>query len=152
MGGPGGCRLACPHCPAAPLSWFYLRLLKPLKTCWLGGSPCSDSCLLSVPSFMVKPTFLHIYVPLLMGDAAVVVFGVLGVDVETSLSQLFLSSPMVLNPVVFWLPSPCFVPSHLNTIIKGQSTNEKKIMANLYIPELDAHKTPPISAFIVRHF
>ena len=87
-----------------------------------------------------------------MGDAAVVVFGVLGVDVETSLSQLFLSSPMVLNPVVFWLPSPCFVPSHLNTIIKGQSTNEKKIMANLYIPELDAHKTPPISAFIVRHF
>ena len=60
-----------------------------------------------------------------MGDAAVVVFGVLGVDVETSLSQLFLSSPMVLNPVVFWLPSPCFVPSHLNTIIKGQSTNEK---------------------------
>ena len=29
-------------------------------------------------------------------------------------SQLFLSSPMVLNAVVLWFPSPCFSPSHLN--------------------------------------
>ena len=29
-------------------------------------------------------------------------------------SQLFLSSPMVLNIVVLWLPSPRFSPSHLN--------------------------------------
>ena len=28
-------------------------------------------------------------------------------------SQLFLSSPMVLNAVVLWLPSPPFSPSHL---------------------------------------
>ena len=38
-----------------------------------------------------------------------------GVDVEeASPSQLFLSSPMVLNAVVLWFPSPCFSPSHLN--------------------------------------
>ena len=38
------------------------------------------------------------------------------VDVgEASPSQLCLSSPMVLNIVVLWLPSPRFSPSHLNT-------------------------------------
>ena len=38
-----------------------------------------------------------------------------GADVEeTSPSQLCLSSPIVLNAVVLWLPSPCFSPSHLN--------------------------------------
>ena len=38
-----------------------------------------------------------------------------GADVEeASPSQLFLSSPMVLNIVVLWLPSPRFSPSHLN--------------------------------------
>ena len=75
-----------------------------------------------VCAFFYGKANLFTYLPLLVGDAAVVVFGV---GVETSLSQLFLSSPMVLNPVVLWLPSPCFVPSHLNTIIKGLSTNEK---------------------------
>ena len=39
-----------------------------------------------------------------------------GADVgEASPSQLCLSSPMVLNIVVLWLPSPRFSPSHLNT-------------------------------------
>ena len=39
-----------------------------------------------------------------------------GADVgEASPSQLCLSSPMVLNIVVLWLPSPRFLPSHLNT-------------------------------------
>ena len=38
-----------------------------------------------------------------------------GADVgEASPSQLCLSSPMVLNIVVLWLPSPRFSPSHLN--------------------------------------
>ena len=38
-----------------------------------------------------------------------------GVDVEeSSPSQLFLSSPIVLNAVVLWFPSPRFSPSHLN--------------------------------------
>ena len=38
-----------------------------------------------------------------------------GTDVgEASPSQLCLSSPMVLNIVVLWLPSPRFLPSHLN--------------------------------------
>ena len=38
-----------------------------------------------------------------------------GADVgEASPSQLCLSSPIVLNAVVLWLPSPCFSPSHLN--------------------------------------
>ena len=43
-----------------------------------------------------------------------------GADVEeASPSQLCLSSPMVLNIVVLWLPSPRFSPSHLNSTSMG---------------------------------
>ena len=47
-----------------------------------------------------------------------------GADVgEDSPSQPCLSSPMVLNIVVLWLPSPRFSPSHLN--INGHECHDE---------------------------
>ena len=58
-----------------------------------------------------------------------------GADVgEASPSQPCLSSPMVLNIVVLWLPSPRFSPSHLNStfmvINHGNSGNSGKWCTN----------------------
>ena len=49
-----------------------------------------------------------------------------GADVgEASPSQLCLSSPMVLNIVVLWLPSPRFSPSHLNITSKVKEVERR---------------------------
>ena len=51
-----------------------------------------------------------------------------GADVgEASPSQLCLSSPMVLNIVVLWLPSPRFSPSHLNINILNENITKLQI-------------------------